>query len=173
MTKQTMIGALAWSIGMVMGPWAAPAEAVTWNVVFDAAFQQPLVLVGVGDVNGDGVCDLIWRNPTTGDVEIALTQANESYPLGTITPIHVVTVSDLNWEIVGVGDINGDGREDLVWVNRSTQRIVVWTMNGTTIDSSYFLDFALPQPPVGHRWKLLAVKDISGNGQADLVWTVD
>jgi hypothetical protein len=46
-------------------------------------------------------------------------------------------------------------------------------MNGTSIEDSYFLNFILPPPPAGHRWKLLAAKDVSGNGQADLVWTVD
>ena len=174
MTKRTMTGALAWSIGMVfMGPWVAPAEAITWNVVFDSTSQQPLVLVGVGDVDGDGISDLIWRNPATGDVEISLTQPDESFPLSRIDRIRVVTITDLNWEIAGVGDLNGDRREDLVWVNRSTQQIVVWIMNGTSIESSYFLNFTLPPPPIGHRWKLLAVKDISGNGQGDLVWVPD
>ena len=157
----------------LLGPSPARAEAVTWNIVFDPAFLQPLVLVGVGDVSGDGVSDLIWRHPATGEVLIALTAPDESYPLASITPIPVATISDLNWEIAGAGDLNGDHREDLVWVNRTTQRIAIWIMNGTTIDKSYFIDALLPIPPTGHRWKLLAVKDISGNGAADLVWTLD
>jgi hypothetical protein len=174
MTRRTTIGALICSVAMVLtAPWLATAETVTWNIVFDPTFLQPLTLVGVGDVDGDRVSDLIWRDPATGEVLIALTHPDESFPLSSITPIHVATIPDLNWEVAGVGDLNADGREDLVWVNRSTQRVVVWLMNGMTIDDSYFLNVMLPIPPAGHRWKLLAVKDISGNGQPDLLWTLD
>ena len=173
MTGRTTIGALVFSAAMVlMGPRSATAQT-TWTIVFDPAFLQPLTLVGVGDVDGDHVSDLIWRNPATGDVRIALTHPDEAFPLAAITPIYVVRIADLNWEVVGLGDLNGDGREDLVWVNRSTQRIVVWLMNGTTIENSYFVNMSLPTPPAGHKWKLLAVKDISGNGQPDLLWTLD
>jgi hypothetical protein len=173
MTRRTTIGALLCTVGMVlMGPRPATAQT-TWNIVFDPTFLQPLTLVGVGDVDGDRVSDLVWRNPSTGEVLIALTHADESFPLAAITPIHVVRIADLNWEVVGLGDLNGDGREDLVWLNRLTQQIVVWLMNGTTIENSYFVNITLPAPPAGHRWKLLAVKDISGNGQPDFLWTLE
>jgi len=173
MTGRTTIGALVLGAAMVlMGQRSATAQT-SWNIVFDPEFMQPLTLVGVGDVDGDHVGDLIWRNPATGEVRIALTHPNEAFPLTPITPVYVVRIADLNWEVVGRGDLNIDGREDLVWVNRVTQRIVVWLMNGTTIENSYFVNMALPAPPDGRRWKLLAVKDISGNGQPDLLWTLD
>jgi hypothetical protein len=32
----------------------------------------------------------------------------------------VRTVADLNWEVVGAGDFDGDGRADLLWRNGAT-----------------------------------------------------
>jgi hypothetical protein len=44
-------------------------------------------------------------------------------------------VTDTNWQIVGTGDFNNDGKVDILWRNKSTGRNVVWLMNGTTYSS--------------------------------------
>jgi hypothetical protein len=44
------------------------------------------------------------------------------------------SVSDLNWQIVGTGDFNGDGQVDILWrYNGSGGANAVWYMNGTTL----------------------------------------
>ena len=56
------------------------------------------------DFNGDGKADILWRNSTTGDVAIWLmdrTSFAGGSDIGTI---------DLKWQIVGVGDFDGDGK---------------------------------------------------------------
>ena len=45
------------------------------------------------------------------------------------------TVSDLNWQVQGAGDFDGDGQSDILWQNRSTGQVVVWLMNGLTTAS--------------------------------------
>jgi hypothetical protein len=40
------------------------------------------------------------------------------------------------WAIVGIGDVNGDGRDDILWRNLSNNVIYVWTLNGATIESA-------------------------------------
>jgi hypothetical protein len=42
-------------------------------------------------------------------------------------------VADPNWQVVGFGDFNGDGRADLVWRNSSTGENYLYPMDGTTI----------------------------------------
>jgi len=40
-------------------------------------------------------------------------------------------VSDLNWKIRAVGDIDGDDMPDLLWQHRTDGRVAAWLMNGT------------------------------------------
>jgi hypothetical protein len=44
-------------------------------------------------------------------------------------------VADTNWQIVGTGDFNSDGKTDILWRNKSTGQNVVWFMNGATYSS--------------------------------------
>ena len=36
----------------------------------------------------------------------------------------------LNWVVAGVGDFNGDGKSDILWVNTVSGELLVWLMNG-------------------------------------------
>jgi hypothetical protein len=44
-------------------------------------------------------------------------------------------VTDTNWQIVGTGDFNGDGKTDILWRNKSTGQNIIWFMNGATYNS--------------------------------------
>ena len=67
------------------------------------------------------------------------------------------------WSLAGVGDLNLDGREDIVWRSPSTGTVVVWFMNGSTLLSTSVFG-------VGLEWDLVGVGDIDGSGTADLLW---
>jgi hypothetical protein len=66
---------------------------------------------GVGDFNGDGKADVLWRN-SNGDVDIWLSKSGSGFTGFTSTDLGVVAS---NWTIQDVGDINGDGKADVVW----------------------------------------------------------
>ncbi len=42
-------------------------------------------------------------------------------------------VADLTWKIRGVGDLNADGRPDLLWQNTADGSLAVWYMNGLNL----------------------------------------
>ena len=58
--------------------------------------------------NGDAKYDLSWRNASTGASTIWLMD-------GASTLASSVAVNDPNWVVTHSGDLNGDGKTDLVW----------------------------------------------------------
>src|SRR5262249_51780033 len=74
-------------------------------------------------------------------------------------------VADSNWQIAGVGDLNGDGKDDIVWRNKATGSNQVWLMNGATAAQK------LDTGAVGDQgWQIIRVADFDGDGKADLAW---
>jgi hypothetical protein len=90
--------------------------------------NQAWQLKGVGDFNGDGRADIVWRNSATGENYIYLmsgtTIAGEGY---------LRTVADPNWRIVAVGDYDGDAKDDILWRNAATGEDYLYPMDATTI----------------------------------------
>ena len=70
-------------------------------------------IAGVGDFDGNGKADVIWRNRATGQ-NIAWLMNGLAVALSAFLP----TIADTNWEIKGVGDLDADGKADVVWRNR-------------------------------------------------------
>ena len=54
-------------------------------------------------------------------------------------PITPASLPDINWQIRGLGDLNGDGHADLIWQNIADGRVAVWLMNGITRISGMLL----------------------------------
>ena len=81
--------------------------------------DQNWKVAGVGDFNGDGKDDILWRNASTGsDSHLAWQAATATRLPG--------EVADHNWKIAGIGDFNGDGKNDILWRNTSTGADSIW-----------------------------------------------
>ena len=81
--------------------------------------DQAWKVAGVGDFDGDGRMDILWRNTSTG--------ANQIWKSGnSATQQSVGTQADLNWKAVAVGDYDGDGKADILWRNATTGADVIW-----------------------------------------------
>jgi hypothetical protein len=62
------------------------------------------------------------------------------------------------------GDINGDDKADLFWMNTSTGVCGAYLMNGTSVTGWAGLG------NVPTQWRIAAVADFTGDGQDDILW---
>jgi hypothetical protein len=62
------------------------------------------------------------------------------------------------------GDLNSDGRPDLIWRHGSSNRHMIWTLNGSTLVQSRWL---APDPAPG--WQVVGADDFDGDGRSDVV----
>ena len=88
-------------------------------------------IAGIADLNGDGTDDILWRNPSTGELDDwQMNNGNwsRSVDLGSRTP---------DWQIVGLGDfISGDNNADIMWRNAAGQTDLWKIVNGNWAGSS-------------------------------------
>lgn len=62
-----------------------------------------------------------------------------------------------------MGDLNGDGKDDLFWRNTATGETAAWLMDGTTLVGGGAL--------LGANWQITRTGDFNGDGKADLLFT--
>jgi hypothetical protein len=119
-------------------------------------------IVGTGDFNGDGQVDILWRYNGSGGAN-AVWYMNGATLTGAAS---LPSVSDLNWQIVGTGDFNGDGQVDILWrYNGSGGANAVWYMNGATLTGGASL------PSVSDlNWQIVGTGDFNGDGKVDILW---
>ena len=110
----------------------------------------------IGDFNGDGFEDLLFRNQNG---EPAIMFMNGTTPIGG----GGFGAIGFEWSILGVGDLNGDNRDDILWRNANGEA-AVWLMDGTTIIGG--TGFGV----IGNDWQLLGLGDFNNDGRDDIVW---
>ena len=68
----------------------------------------------------------------------------------------------VGWTLAGIGDVNGDGKDDLVW--QQAGNLVCWIMDGgvVTRTSSFH---------VSSQYHVIGVGDFNGDSLLDLLWT--
>jgi hypothetical protein len=113
----------------------------------------------VGDFNGDGYADLVF------------TSANHDLWLWTNTQLGGWTSNRINnssypsqWQLIGAGDVDGDGHDDLLWLDPSECKFGYWTMNGATVTSYHTIDIACGYYPV-------SIGYYTPSNRLSIIWT--
>ena len=120
------------------------------------------VIAGVGDFDRNGTSDILWRNTISGEVYLWLMNGTTIASQG---DVGVVSPSS-GWNIVGVGDFNGDGEADILWQNSTSGEVYLWLMSGTTIASQGSPGTVSPSSG----WVIQGTGDFDGNGTSDILW---
>lgn len=147
-------GALALSFGTAAGGFlhAAPFAQVPadWQVA------------GIGDYNGDGKADILWRNTSSGALSNWLYAGGSGGQTFTVNDSNAMAQVPLDWRVVGTGDYNGDGRDDVLWrhVDGALSNWLGTATGGWTINDAN----AFAMVPASNNW---VVEPYSGAGDWD------
>ena len=87
-------------------------------------------IAGLGDFDGDGNTDILWRDTNTGTLSIWFTNASSQ-----VASAATVAARPSNWSVAQIGDYNGDGKSDILLID-SAGDLAVWEMNGSAVSSS-------------------------------------
>ncbi len=130
---------------------------------------------GAGDVNGDGVLDLVVGAPQVSSLGNNRGQVTvHSGSNGTIlhTFNGTVDTEKIGTIVIGAGDVNGDGRPDILTASREapgggTQRGIVRVYSGLTGAVLHNLSGSSNTQRLG--LAAAAMGDVNGDGRADFV----
>jgi FG-GAP-like repeat len=122
------------------------------------------------DFSGNGLSDVLLASGSGSLVDwtmngSAITSSNELTYQG-----EQVDLGPSPWTVAGLGDLNGDGKADILLCN-SNGAFADWTMNGSTIESSVYLTYQGNTIDLGPSspWTVAGLGDFNGDGMADIL----
>ena len=158
------------ALNAVGSRWASPPSSGLdfENAVDYGSGGELPYSVAVSDVNGDGKADLIVTDECAGancgagaDGVVGVLLGNGN---GTFQTAVTYDSGGYTAQSVAVGDLNGDGKPDLVVANSNSNTVGVLLNNG---DGTF--QTAVTYPSGGYDAYSVAVADVNGDGKLDVI----
>jgi hypothetical protein len=121
--------------------------------------------VAIGDFNNDSLDDVIWQNDN-GTIREWLGQSDGTFA-GNID--HVNFVARAGSHLIGSGDFNGDGFDDLLW---QTADGLVTDLLGQA-GGGFVDNYTRVAIFTGTDWHAIGTGDFNGDGRDDVLWRND
>jgi hypothetical protein len=138
-------------------------KAITPNSTWSVA--------GIGDFNGDGTSDILWRQSTTGALADWSMNGSTITSSASLTSQGKAVTPDSTWSVAGIGDFAGNADADILWRQSSTGSLAMWLMNGSTIESSAAVTYQGSAVKPDSTWNIVEVGDFNGTSNAsDILW---
>lgn len=175
--------------------WFMQYDSSTQKVVrrsyydFDASLSVPgnsgWQASAVGDFNGDSWADILWHNPSTGEISVWLmiydgTKLIRYYASDLDSSLN--ELGSTGWQIVGANDFNGDGYSDILWHNAASGATSVWFMRYdysawratrlgyTDLDASLNITGSTGWKVANTAYVRPATADFNQDGFPDILW---
>ena len=68
------------------------------------------------------------------------------------------------WKLVGTGNFDGIGSDDILWRNNQSGQIFIWLLNGTQV-----IGTGSPGH-IGQVWQIAGIGDFDGDGRSDILY---
>lgn len=138
------------------------SQLVAPGPVIPGPIGQGWEAVNAGDLNSDGMADVLWRNKEQNLVAIWLMEGSQLLSPGPIIPGPI----GQNWKVISLSDLNRDGMADVIWNDKEQNVMTTWTMDGPQL--------LAPGPvipgPIGEGWVARSARDFNRDGMADVIW---
>ncbi|HEY0144392.1 MAG TPA: VCBS repeat-containing protein [Thermoanaerobaculia bacterium] len=159
----TYVGEAASRFIPVPGTLAAPVQVCATRsavATVSGLYDESTIVWSANNATISGSGATISFRPISRDQAVTLTATISTQGACSRVLTKVIPVSNCP----SSGDLDGDGRAEIVWRHEAAGGNAYWRLNGTQITDSGYLP-ELPAP-----WKLAALHDVSDDGRADMIW---
>jgi hypothetical protein len=115
-------------------------------------------MIAAPDADGDGIPEIVWENLDTHALSIEWVSAPGQ--------ARALVAQPGSMRVIGSGDLDGDGRDDLLVQEANGLRVNGWLLQGDRV-TPWGVDAVLGEKT----WSYRGMADFDGDGMADAFWS--